>query len=149
MACTGTGNKHDWRSVELECYECPECGFAKQKCDKCPETRRLVDDVAYQEKQDIIAAKDGAYAERNKLVALISKLFSASLERHPENEEWEDDWRWIVFIDLPTGQVSWHIHDSELNMFDHLPRNAGRKWDGHTTDEKYERVRKMLVGRDG
>ena len=61
----------------------------------------------------------------------------------------------IVFIDLPTGQVSWHIHDSEFPMFDHLqwhPRASternkwysGKKaapiWDGHTTEEKYERL---------
>ncbi len=85
--------------------------------------------------------KNGAYAERNKLVAALSKLFPSSLERHPESDTaWEDDWRWIVFVDLPTGQASWHIHDSELAMFDHLPRNEGRVWDGHTTEQKYARL---------
>lgn len=84
--------------------------------------------------------KNNAYAERNCLVAALSKLFPASLERHPENEPYEDDWRWIVFIDLPTGQVCWHIHDSELPLFAHLQRNAGRKWDGHDREEKYRRV---------
>lgn len=84
--------------------------------------------------------KNNAYAERNCLVAALSKLFPASLERHPENEPYEDDWRWIVFIDLPTGQVCWHIHDSELPLFAHLQRNAGRTWDGHDREEKYRRV---------
>lgn len=92
---------------------------------------------------DLEAQKDGAYRERDLLVAHLSSLFPSSLERHPESDtEWEDDWRWIVFIDLPTGSVSWHIHDSELHEFDHLPQLDGREWDGHTTEEKYERLRR-------
>lgn len=87
------------------------------------------------------ASKDRAYTERNRLVALIASLYPSSLERHDDaDKSWEDDWRWIVFIDLPTGQASWHIHDSHLPMFDHVQRFAGRKWDGHTTEEKYARI---------
>lgn len=90
------------------------------------------------------AEKDGAYSERDKLVSVLSKVYPASLERHqPENDNWENDWRWVVFVDTPTGQVSWHIHDSELPMFSHLRRNAGRVWDGHTTDEKYNRLARI------
>lgn len=88
------------------------------------------------------AAKNAAYSERNQLVALLSKVFPASLERHPEDDkDWEDDWRWIVFINLPSGQATWHIHDSELSLFDHLPREQGQRWDGHSTEQKYERCR--------
>lgn len=90
--------------------------------------------------KELEAEKNKAYAERNLLVVALSKLFPASLERHPETEAYEDDWRWIVFIDLPAGQVCWHIHDSELPHFDHLQRNTGRKWDGHDREEKYRRV---------
>jgi hypothetical protein len=87
------------------------------------------------------AEVDAVYLERNRLVAALSKLFPASLERHPDTDvAWDDDWRWIVFIDLPTGQASWHLHDSHLALFDHLPRLDGRTWDGHTTDEKYARL---------
>jgi hypothetical protein len=87
-------------------------------------------------------AKDGAYRERDKLVAALSVFFPAWLERHPEEEEWEDDWRWTVFIlgDAPSGQMAWHIHDSELPLFDHLQRSKGHRWDGHSTEEKYERL---------
>ncbi|WP_040891313.1 WDGH domain-containing protein [Zavarzinella formosa] len=93
-------------------------------------------------------AKDAAYSERNKLVAALSKLFPAWLERHPDSA-WEDDWRWIVFLDLPvvsgSGQVSWHIHDSELSQFDHLERRSGNSWDDHTTEEKYLRLACLRV----
>lgn len=85
--------------------------------------------------------KDGAYRERNKLVRALSVLFPASLERHPLTDpHWDPEWRWIVFIDLPTGQATWHIHDSEYPDFAHLPKLAGREWDGHTTGQKYERL---------
>lgn len=89
-------------------------------------------------------AKNNAYKERNQLVKFLSKCFPSSIERH-EGEDWEDDWRNIVFIDLPTGQASWHIHDSELDNFVHLPRNHGRKWDGHSTELKYQRLDDLLV----
>lgn len=98
-------------------------------------------DEALARVKELISVKDGAYSERNRLVAALSKLFPASLERHPEDDKtWEDDWRWIVFMDLPTGQASWHLHDSELMNFGHLPRGQGRKWDGHSNDEKYARL---------
>lgn len=85
-------------------------------------------------------AKNGAYAERNKLVALVSKVFPSCLGRHEEADAgWDDDWRWIVYVTLPTGQCSWHIHDSDLPLFAHL-RREDVTWDGHTTDEKYERL---------
>ena len=91
--------------------------------------------------------KDLAYSERNKLVALLSKLFPASLERHPEEDkDWEDDWRWVVYIQLPTGQVSWHIHDSELPLFDHLPAHQGVKWDGHDNSLKWLRTSLVPAG---
>lgn len=93
------------------------------------------------ELKQLRAVKDGAYSERNKLVAALSKLFPAWLERHLDSDTtWEDDWRWIVFIQLPTGQASWHIHDSELEQFNHLECKDGNSWDGHTTDEKYSRL---------
>lgn len=88
---------------------------------------------------------EGPYHERNQLVACLSKLFPAHLSRHPDSDSsWEDDWRWIVCIhppgDLNTPkQMSWHIHDSEKDLFKHLALEAN-DWDGHTTEEKYQRL---------
>jgi hypothetical protein len=90
--------------------------------------------------ESLTISKNNAYVERDALVCALSKLFPSTLERHPENEEWENDWRWIVFVELPGGQATWHIHDSELAMFDHLHRNTGKIWDGHNTPEKYARL---------
>ncbi len=78
-------------------------------------------------------------------VAFIARMavvmgWRVGMARH--EGEWEDDWRWIVYIDLPAGQVSWHIHDSEREWFN-LPDYPG-VWDGHTTEEKYARLGKVL-----
>lgn len=86
---------------------------------------------------------DRVYNERNRLIAYLASLFPSVLER--QEEEWEDGWRWIVFVHHPQGQLSWHIHDSELPLFDHVPRGIGNvKWDGHTTEEKYQRIAKAI-----
>lgn len=82
--------------------------------------------------------KDGAYLERNKLVALLSKVFPSG-KKKTAIEGWSEDWHGCVYIDLPTGQASWHYHDSQSWLFDHLPEYQG-VWDGHTTEEKYERI---------
>ena len=97
--------------------------------------------------------KDNAYWERNQLVSALSRLFPSFLSKHPEEDkEWDDDWRTIVIIKLPTNkaaekeinqQLSWHIHDTDIPMFDHLQyRDFG--WDGHTTEEKYRRLRDLI-----
>jgi hypothetical protein len=98
--------------------------------------------------------KDNAYWERNQLVAAVSKIFPSWLAKHPaEDKEWEADWRTIVFVEIPETflsgdqtksfphQLSWHIHDTEIPMFDHLVYRPAAYWDGHDTEEKYRRLR--------
>ena len=83
------------------------------------------------------------YAERDRLVAALSKCYPAHLCRH-QADDWEDDWRNIVCIHLPTGQVTWHIHDGELGWFKHLRLELAH-WDGHDTDEKYARLARLTA----
>jgi hypothetical protein len=90
--------------------------------------------------RDAEQSRDRAYAERNKLVAFLSHIYPAHLADHPEADaSWEDDWRNIVIIQTTAGQLSWHIHASELPLFAHLQRKPN-DWDGHTTEEKYARL---------
>lgn len=101
--------------------------------------------VAELEKQ-----KNGAYAERNQLVALLARMapwigWGAGIGRHPDSDAtWERDWMTIAFIDLPTGQASWHFHDSEYRLLAGLPKYL-KEWDGHSTEEKYRRVNAALA----
>ena len=99
------------------------------------ENRRKDERIEELEKQ-----KDGAYTERDRLVCALSKLWPSHLAFHDETDLfWEKDWRNIVCIHSPAGQLTWHIHDSELCWFGHLMETEG-DWDGHTTEEKYRRL---------
>jgi hypothetical protein len=84
---------------------------------------------------------DEVYTERNQLVGALSKIYPAYKARH-EGGDWMDDWRNIIYITLPTGQVSWHIHDSEMWLFEHLAWQESN-WDGHDTSEKYFRLNNL------
>ncbi len=88
------------------------------------------------------ARKDEAYLERNRLVALLSTLFPAGRAR-TAIDGWSEDWHGCVYIDLPTGQASWHYHDSQAYLFAHLPEYQG-EWDRHTTEQKYERISALV-----
>ena len=81
---------------------------------------------------------NSVYAERNKLVCALSKLFPSGIKKTVING-WDEAWHNCVYIDLPTGQVSWHIHDREIKQFSHLGPYKG-EWDGHSTHEKYRRL---------
>ena len=75
--------------------------------------------------------KDAAYLERNQVVAALAKCFPSGTAR-TAIEGWSDDWHGCVYIDLPTGQASWHYHDSQAFLFKDLPEYT-KPWDGHDT----------------
>jgi len=79
---------------------------------------------------------DAAYRERAHLVAHLAALYSSVLVHGADPAE--PDWP-VLFISLPTGQASWHISPDDLDLFAHVPKGIDH-WDGHTTDEKYQRL---------
>lgn len=88
--------------------------------------------------------KDGAYAERDKVIAALTKSFPSHLTRHKDTpgEDWDAEWLNVVCIHLPTGQATWHIHISELPWFSHLNGIELKcpGYDFYTTVEKYQRL---------
>ena len=84
------------------------------------------------------AARDGAYTERNRLVAFLSNIYPSGVKK-TAIPGWDEAWHNCVYIDLPVGQASWHYHNDEAHLFAHLPPYES-EWDGHTTEEKYERI---------
>lgn len=80
---------------------------------------------------------DNAYHERNRLVALLARIFPSGL-RKTEIDGWDPAWHNCVYIDTPAGQVSYHFHDREAELFEGLPPYPG-KWDGHSKDTVHER----------
>lgn len=87
--------------------------------------------------------KDGAYEERNRLVALLAAIFPSKRTK-TEIEGWDPEWHNCVYIDLPTGQASWHYPDSHAELFSHVPE-IHVDWDGHSTEEKYCRVAETIA----
>ncbi len=55
--------------------------------------------------------------------------YAAGFRIDPSAPDWP-----VAYIELPTGQVSWH-----------MPQHP-HAWDGHTTDEKYARIRTFCQG---
>jgi hypothetical protein len=107
----------------------------------------------------LMAQKDRAYRERNRLVAHLSRGFLSHPARHSDDDPtWARDWMAIVCVHgqrawLEPGpfggswrqvpeQMSWHIHDAEVPLFSHLEMRPG-DWDGHDTDEKYRRLARL------
>lgn len=81
---------------------------------------------------------DEAYRQRNYLVSVLTRLFPSG-RRPTAIAGWEPEWHNCVFIDLPTGQVSYHYHDSHAFLFSHLPPYT-KDWDGHDKDIVHQRL---------
>jgi hypothetical protein len=108
---------------------------------------------------DMKAQRDQAYNERNRCVAAIARFAinarcDAWIGRHfsdpreTTDNPWDPEWMNIVFVELPDGlgQCSWHIHDSDIPLYSFL-RRSEKYWDGHTSEEKYERINRFAQGR--
>ncbi len=88
--------------------------------------------------EDMEARKDDAYFERNNVVAALARLYPSGIAR-TNIPGWSEDWHGCVYIDLPSGQISYHCHDSQAYLFASLPPYAGT-WDGHDKDEVHRRL---------
>lgn len=91
--------------------------------------------------------KDEAYEERNKVVRALASQFPSGVKR-TDIPGWNPEWHGAVYIDLPTGQVSWHFHDRQAPLFADLPPYTG-EWDGHDTPEKYRRLAALASAAPG
>lgn len=94
---------------------------------------------------DAEQALKALYTERARLVALLAALYPSALcANDPNAPAW-----WVVYIDGPTGQMSWHIAVEDLSLFDHVQRvDAGHPavwYDGHTTALKHSRLEELVA----
>ena len=87
---------------------------------------------------------NNAYTERNRLVALLASIYPSGMKA-TTIPGWDEEWHNCVYFDLPTGQASWHVHINDVHLFQHIGVYES-EWDGHTTEEKYERVVRAALG---
>ena len=120
---------------------------------KDPEGLNLPDDIWMQALPPAVLAgeivrlrenKRAAYEERNRLVALLASMFPSGRAR-TAIPGWSPEWHGCVYIDFSWGQASWHYHDEQAHLFEHLPPYPGT-WDGHTTEEKYAAIQRAAIG---
>ncbi len=80
-----------------------------------------------------------AYVDRNLAVQVLAVL-ARQLGYQTGIRNREDEWP-ILYVELPSGQVSWHIPKAEIVAF--FP-GYPCEWDGHNLKEKRERMRRFL-----
>ena len=94
--------------------------------------------LAIEQRDEARAERDKAYRERAALVAYLSAVYPSVMLTDSADPDWP-----IVFVSTPSGQMSWHIAATDTDLFQHVPATTCPTWDGHTTDEKYQRLREL------
>lgn len=136
-----------WRCSKFDChYEQDWChDFMLEGPPELP-----VDLIRIQQVLNLTKEKDGAYDERNRVVALVAAMAMKDgwtvCQTRTSIPGWDPEWENCVYIDSPEGQLSWHFHDRHAHLFEHVPKVASHEWDGHTTDVKYQRIEKICKG---
>lgn len=109
-------------------------------------TAKTISEVRAQNQQ-LDADLNGAYRERAHLLADIAA-------RHPSHLAYSDSdvptWP-VLTIEPDTGQMCWHINPDDLDLFEHVTWGDAFAigWDGHTTEEKYQRLRALTAAASG
>lgn len=95
---------------------------------------------------DLTAQRDGAYRERAQLLAWLAAIVPAVIAPAPDVDE--PDWQ-ILYLAPGGSQLSWHIAPPDADLFQHVQHvcsdDPRAQWDGHTTPEKYERIRALML----
>jgi hypothetical protein len=81
------------------------------------------------------------YRERHHLAAFLAAAYPSVMVLNADPDE--PDWP-VLFVSLPTGQVSWHIAPDDMDLFEHVPVGTA-EWDRHDVMEKYQRLDAMTV----
>lgn len=98
------------------------------------------------------AQLDAVYAERDLVLALAARLavgHPLAYAYRTIDEQAGEGWRNLIIVvisdwfDHSPRQLSWHIRDDELPLFEHLA-TLPNGWDGHSTEEKYARIRRWV-----
>lgn len=79
------------------------------------------------------------YRERAHLVSHLASLYPSTIGYTDPSEP---DWA-VVSIITEAGQLTWHISPDDMDLFRHVSWDSTVEWDGHSTEEKYERLVKL------
>lgn len=89
---------------------------------------------------------DKAYSERAIVIKLLVVLASRLNYDYgwgiDDNEDWDLEWRKVMYVQLPEGQYSWHIAPADQSLFSEIKDFSG-KWDGTTRGRDKEFTSKI------
>ncbi|MFI7315171.1 hypothetical protein [Streptomyces hygroscopicus] len=92
--------------------------------------------------------RDQAYRERAALLAWLAALHPANAVITPAPDVAEPGWQ-LLYLLVGGWQMSWHIHPRDTLLFAHVeqvePTDPRAQWDGHSTTEKYDRIREHVA----
>ena len=84
------------------------------------------------------------YHHRAILSSVVFNMFKAvawkSKKHHNEEKEPMYDDMFIVGIQTPDGQATYHYHLDCWDLFDVVELDRAPEWDGHTPDQAIERI---------
>ena len=101
-------------------------------------------EIQVEETDDNTAA---AYTMRNELAIFAAKLairhgWNAGWGRDA-NSVWDDEWRTVVYIDTPEGQLCWHMGPDQQELAkEQLPEYEG-EWDGYWYPKHRQRMKEV------
>jgi hypothetical protein len=84
-----------------------------------------------------VSNTNAVYRDRAVLTAHMAAVYPSVIVHGAD--PYEPEWA-VVYITLPTGQISYHISPADLDLFTHVRVAVAADWDGHTTDEKNRRL---------
>ena len=92
--------------------------------------------------KDIGESSDG-YHTFNELYDHRNLLFINLCLQMPDKAHWKEGYPgWpVLFLELPVGQISYHVQEKYLPLFEkRIRRDDQRVWDGHTSPEVVNRL---------
>ncbi len=89
------------------------------------------------------SAPDEAYLGRNLAVQVLA-VMARHLGYNVGVKNWNVEWP-ILYVDPPTGQVSWYIPKEEITAYF---RDYSGDWDGHSVNEKRNRLMRFLEAQE-
>jgi hypothetical protein len=87
-----------------------------------------------------LAAISAVYRERAQFIALLTRSYPSCWGYDADTPGWR-----VVYVQSPAGELSWHISPADWELFSHVPHDERHVWDGHSTSEKYERMRRIAA----
>ena len=84
------------------------------------------------------SSKNKAYREVNELASALASLFPSWVGVDPSEPDWP-----VLYVQLPTGQVSWHIGKDDADLIEGIARE-GSAWEGHTREDRSARLQALV-----